>query len=97
MKYTETIRAPTDHLVADIFRIEKSNLYVIRFYEITDHSKRFIGRKLRATLNDYGFQSIKDEIKERLFQKVWQTKKNIKKRNFRYKITGLETQAMDIL
>ena len=70
MKYTETIHAPADHLVADIYRIENSNFYIVRFFEIADNGKKYLGKKVRATLNECGLQSLKDEIREKLFQEV---------------------------
>lgn len=68
--YKETIRAPYDHLVADIYKVDRVNLYVIKFYSINDHAKHFLGHRLRITLGEYTYLSIKDEIKEELFQQV---------------------------
>jgi len=76
MKYAETIHALADHLVADIYKIEKSNFYIIQFFEVVDNSKKYHGKKVRAMLNECGLQVLKEEIREKLFQEVFQHNKN---------------------
>lgn len=71
MEYKETIRAPYDHLVADIYKVDKVSLYIIKFYSINDQTKHFLGRRLRVTLGEYTYLSIRNEIKEELFQQVY--------------------------
>ena len=51
--------------------MERVNLYIINFYSINDHAKHFLGRRLRAALGEYTYLSIRDEIKEKLFQQVY--------------------------
>ena len=92
MKYADSVYAPADHLVADIYRIEKSNFYIIRFFEISDNGTKYLGKRLKARLDNGGLQSIKDEIKEKRFQEVFQNKKNTEKLNFINRIAGIEKQ-----
>lgn len=79
MEYKETIRASYDNLVADIYKVDRVNLYVIKFYSISNHSKHFLGRRLRVTLGEYTYLSMRDEIKEELFQQVYNTQMPYKK------------------
>lgn len=74
MEYKETIRAVFDKLVADIYKVEKTNFYIIFIYEISDHKKTLIAKKIRAVLKGRGYQSIRDEIKEHLFQEAYYMK-----------------------
>jgi len=74
MEYKETIRAVFDKLVADIYRVEKTNFYIIFIYEISEDKKTLIAKKIRAVLKGQGYQSIRDEIKEHLFQEAYYKK-----------------------
>jgi len=71
MEYKETLRSIPDNLVADIYKKEKTNLFIIYFYSISDSGKRFILRKVRALLNGNSYQTIKNEIKDKLFQEAY--------------------------
>jgi len=74
MEYKETIRAVFDKLVADIYKVEKINFYIIFIYEISEDKKTLIAKKIRALLKGQGYQSIRDEIKEHLFQEAYYKK-----------------------
>ncbi|MFX1337983.1 MAG: hypothetical protein ACFFDK_05200 [Promethearchaeota archaeon] len=70
MEYKETVRAVFDNMVADIYKVEKANFYVIFIYEISDDKKTLIAKKIRPMLKGHGYQSIRDEIKEKLFHEA---------------------------
>jgi hypothetical protein len=74
MEYKETIRAVFDKLVADIYKVEKSNFFIIFIYEILEDKKMLIAKKIRPVLRGQGYQSIRDEIKEQLFQEAYHKK-----------------------
>ena len=74
MEYKETVRAVFDNMVADIYKVEKTNFYIIFIYEISDNKKTLIAKKIRAVLKGLGYQSIRDEIKEHLFQEAYYKK-----------------------
>jgi len=74
MEYKETIRAVFDNMVADIYKVEKTNFYIIFIYEISENKKTLIAKKIRPLLKWQGYQSIRDEIKEQLFHKAYHKK-----------------------
>ena len=74
MEYKETIRAVTDHMVADIYKVEKTNFYIIYIYDISEEKKVLITKKIRPVLKGQGYQSIRDEIKEHMFQDAYYKK-----------------------
>ena len=71
MEYKETLRSIPDNLVADIYKKEKTNFFIIYFYSISDLGKRFIFRKVRSILNGHSYQAMKNEIKDKLFQEAY--------------------------
>ena len=71
MEYKETMRSIPDNLLADIYKKEKTNFYIILFYDISGSGKRFILRKVRTLLNGNKYQAIKNEIKDKLFQEAY--------------------------
>lgn len=71
MEYKETLRSIPDNLVADIYKKEKTNLFIIYFYLINDSGKRFIFHKVRSLLNGNSYQAMKNEIKDKLFQDAY--------------------------
>jgi len=71
MEYKETLRSIPDNLVADIYKKEKTNFYIIFFYSISGSEKRFIFRKVRSLLNGNSYQAMKNEIKDKLFQEAY--------------------------
>ena len=71
MEYREAMRSIPDNLVADIYKKEKSNFYIINFYNIDESGKKFIFRKFRPLLNGNSYQSIKNEIRDTLFQEAY--------------------------
>ena len=74
MEYKETLRAVFDHLVADIYKVEKTNFYVIFIYELSKDNKILLAKKIRAVLKGGGYQSIRTEIKDHLFQEAYYKK-----------------------
>ena len=74
MEYKETIRAVFDNMVADIYKVEKTNFYIIFIYEISEDKKTLIAKKIRPVLKGQGYQSIRDEIKEQFFHKAYHKK-----------------------
>ena len=71
MEYKETIRAVFDNMVADIYKVEKTNFYIIYIYEISEDKKTLITKKIRPALKGRSYQSIRDEIREHLFQEAY--------------------------
>lgn len=71
MEYKETLRSTPDNLVADIYKKEQTNFFIINFYFISDSGKRFIFRKVRSLLNGNSYQAMKNEIKDKLFQEAY--------------------------
>ncbi len=74
MEYKETLRAVFDHMVADIYKVEKTNFYVIFIYEISMNNKILLTKKIRAVLKGRGYQSLRNEIKDHLFQEAYYKK-----------------------
>ena len=70
MEYKETVRSIPDNLVADIYKKEITNIFVINFYVISGFGKHFVLRKVRSLLNGKDYQTIKNKIRESLFQEV---------------------------
>ena len=73
MEYKETLWSIPDNLVADIFKKENTNFFIINFYDISKSRKKFIVRKVRKLLNGNSYQSIKNEIRDKLFQEAYHT------------------------
>ena len=71
MEYKETLRSIPDNLVADIYKKEKTNFFIIYFYFISDSGKRFIFHKVRSLLTGHSYQAMKNEIKDKLFQEAY--------------------------
>ena len=71
MEYKETLRSIPDNLVADIFKKKNTNFFIINFYDISKSRKKFIVRKVRKLLNGNSYQSIKNEIRDKLFQEAY--------------------------
>lgn len=74
MEYKETLRAVFDQMVADIYKVEKTNFYLIFIYEISKDSKILLAKKIRAVLKGGGYQTLRDEIKDHLFQEAYYKK-----------------------
>ena len=74
MEYKETIRAVFDNMVADVYKVEKTNFYIIYIYEISEDKKTLITKKIRPALKGRSYQSIRDEIREHLFQEAYHKK-----------------------
>lgn len=74
MEFKETIRAVFDNLVADIYKVEKTNFYLIFIYEISENKKILIAKKIRPVLKSQGYQSIRDEIKYHIFKEAYDKK-----------------------
>ena len=74
MEYKETVRAIFDHMVADIYKVEKTNFYVIFIYEISNENKILLAKKIKAVLKGGGYQSLRNEIREHLFQEAYYKK-----------------------
>ncbi len=81
LEYKETIRASYDRLVADIYKVGRTSLYVINFYIINNHKKHFIGRRLKVTLGEYTYHSMREEIREDLFQQVYNNQRPIQEKD----------------
>lgn len=71
MEYKETLRSIPDNLVADIYKKEKTNFFIVFFYDISGSGKRFIFQKVRSLINGKSYQTIKNEIRDKLFQEAY--------------------------
>ncbi len=71
MEYQETIRAVSDKIVSDIYRLRGTKLYILEFYFITSGRKILITRKEISERKGYDYNAIKDEIRERLFLEAY--------------------------
>jgi len=71
MEYKETVRAVSDNILADIYKLRSSKAYLILICEISHGKKKLIASKLRYEQEGYNYQSIKDDIRENFLNKAY--------------------------
>ncbi len=71
LEYQETIRAISDKIVSDIYKLRGTNIFILEFYAIMEGRKIFITRKEKIEEKGYNYDAIKNEIREKLFLEAY--------------------------
>ncbi len=76
LEYQETVRAVSDRIVTDIYKLRGTRVYVLEFYFITGGRKVLITKKELVEKKGYDYSAIKDEIREKLFLEAYNMRHN---------------------